>query len=185
MVNPVRHQHTIRQTQGGHISLRNSVFESWDQIHTKIEEKTKNQKKREDSAIVQGGWDDNRLPRMFGCLFGFSRGRMFLKIAQHGAKSSLYTFWLSSRRKQTSKNRKGVLGCGLAMHMSKRQFSFVKRHTTMNLPKTWWKTIQGSRLSSSQKRTCFPKTQARKGPSSNRANLHLELPGPEGRRHTN
>ena len=59
----------------------------------------------------------------------------------------------------------------------KRQFNFVKRHTTMNLPKTWWKTIQGSRLSSSQRRTCFPKTQARKGPSSNRANLHLELPG--------
>ena len=59
----------------------------------------------------------------------------------------------------------------------KRQFNFVKRHTTMNLPKTWWTTIQGSRLSSSQRRTCFPKTQARKGPSSNRANLHLELPG--------
>ena len=59
----------------------------------------------------------------------------------------------------------------------KRQFNFVKRHITMNLPKTWWKTIQGSRLSSSQRRTCFPKTQARKGPSGNRAKLHLELPG--------
>ena len=84
----------------------------------KYRKNNKNPPKREDSIIVQGGWDDNRLPRMLGCLFGSSRGRMLLKIAQHGAKSSLYKFLLSSRRKQTSKNRKGVLGCGLAMHMS-------------------------------------------------------------------
>ena len=81
---------------------------------------------------------------------------------------------------KTSKNRKGVLGCGLAMHMSNVSSTLSNVHTTMNLPKTWWKTIQGSRLSSSQRRTCFPKTQARKGPSSNRANLHLELPGKRG-----
>ena len=30
--------------------------------------------KKEDSSIVQGEWDDNRFPRMLGCLFGSKKG---------------------------------------------------------------------------------------------------------------
>ena len=59
----------------------------------------------------------------------------------------------------------------------KCQLNFVKPYTTMSLPKTWCKTIQGSRLSSSQRRTCSSKNKARKGPASNRANLHWQVPG--------
>ena len=114
---------------------------------------------------------------MLGCLFGSSRGRMFLKIAQHGAKSSLYKVLLSSRRNKTSKNRKGALGCGVAMHMSTSvQFCQTSHHNEFaeNMVENH---TQGSGLSFSQRKICLPKTQARKGPSSNRANLHLELPG--------
>ena len=59
----------------------------------------------------------------------------------------------------------------------KCQLNFVKPYTTMNLPQKRWKTIQGSRLSASQRRICFQKNQARKGPSCNRANLHWQVPG--------
>ena len=125
---------------------------------------------------MQCGWDDNRLPRMLGCLFGCRRG-MFEKIAQHGANSSLYKFLLFKSAKTNIKEPQGCFRVRLRNAHYKCQFNFVKRHTTMNLLKTWWKTVQGSRQSSSQRRTCFPKNQARKGPFSNRANLHLELPG--------
>ena len=60
------------------------------------------------------------------------------------------------------KNIKQPQGCSRMrlrnVHI-KCQLNFVKPYTTMNLPKTWWKTIQGSRLSSSQRRTCLKKTR--------------------------
>ena len=50
----------------------------------------------------------------------------------------------------------------LAVCLSLSRFNFVKRHTTINFPKTWWRTTQGSRLSSSQRRTCFRKIRPKR-----------------------
>ena len=173
----MRRQLTIHQARTGHINLNNSASESWGLSSYKIT--GKNYQKPEKNRRIPV------LRKVSGMTTG-SHACLAVCLGLGKDASENCTAWRQfflvqvlafMSAKEIIKQPQGCFRMRLCNIHIKCQLNFVKPYTTMNLPKTWWKTIQGSRLSSWQRRTCFPKNQARKGPSSNRANLHWQVPG--------
>ena len=128
----------------------------------KSQENYQNLKKPDDSSIVQGEWDGNSSHECLAVCLGL--GEDVSKNCTAWCQFLLVQNIAFASAKKNIKQPQGCFRMRLHNVPCKCQPNFVKPCTTMNLPKTWWKTIQGSRQSSSQRRTCFPKHR-QKGPS--------------------